>query len=102
MVNVATLATRVSEKAGFGVTDIIAIISEIINIIQQCKKPANADEAGNLLMDGFKNHRKKCPLWFRKSFRDNGVQAIDDIHDLWGEIVNDAMHHRVEYATVLV
>lgn len=96
------VANRVAQAVGFDPSAIIAIITALIQAFQNCKKPANKSEAVDALADGYRNHARKCPIWFRGCFRQNGVKDIDDIHDMWAAIMADAHAHQAEVAGALV
>jgi hypothetical protein len=91
----SAMATRIAARNyGFDPTMIMAIIMFILNNL--CKQPANEDEAREMLAEISRRHRRKCPLLFRGGFRRNGVRDIDDINDLWTDIVDDAKDNEDE------
>jgi len=100
------MAIRVASRVGFDPTIIITIITTIMTLLQNCKKPASKNAAGNMIDDEFDvlvNRRRsdKCPLQFRKAFRENGVTNKEDMNDIYSEMVADAKLNRNAVASMM-
>lgn len=104
--NAKQFGTKVANNVGFDPTIIIGIITAIMTLIQNCKKPANRNAAGNMIDEEFaavvsKKRKDKCPLQFRKVFRENGITSKEDMNDCWEAMVMQAKLDRTAVSALL-
>lgn len=96
------MASRVSARVGIDPITIAAIIGAIVTAIQACKKPANKSEVQGLLVDVSVNHPDKCPLWLRHCFRKNHINKLEEIHETWSVIADEAVNNPEEVAAMML
>lgn len=97
---------RVADSVGFDPTIIIAIVTAIINLLQQCKKPQNKAAAAAMIdeeVQALMRRRRsdRCPLQFRKVFRREGIHDKDDQDAIWEQMVAEANEDKEAVAAML-
>lgn len=93
--SVKTYGTKVADRVGFDPTIIITIITMIFELLKNCKKPANKSAAAEMIGDEVdaifhRRRRDKCPLQFRKCFRQEGIRDREEQDELWEAMVIEA------------
>lgn len=104
---VNAMGKRVGETVGFDPITIITIIQTIISLLQGCKKPANKQAAASMIDSEFltlagRKRADKCPMQFRKVFRENGITSKEDMNDCWEAMVFDARANSAAVSAALV
>lgn len=101
------LGTTVADNVGFDPTVIIGIIMAIIQMIQNCKKPANKADAGTIIDDEVqtllsRRRPDKVPLQIKRAFRRNGIDDKEEQEVIWESIVSEAAANREPCCSMLV
>jgi len=114
-----SLALRVALAVGFDPTILISIFMAFMELLKNCKKPANKaealamydDEHATLFGDGdddddrrgrIRDDEHKCPMLFRVACRRYGVKDRDDQAALYVKYVSEGHQDRDKIAALLV
>lgn len=102
---VEAAGTRAAERVGFDPATIIAILMFIIKIWQQCHPAATKAQALKALTEEngllYREGGRKCPLAFRRAFRQNGIADREDQNEAYAAIVHACMEEKTAISALL-